>query len=179
MSKIKYKSNFAGTLLRSVNVDGTIIPAGTKLQFGTEGFGYFNSLTVYRDKLPKGAIEMDELEMDTNESIMPEGCSEGDGSKVAEAIIAIINDKYPDGFTESQFIEDFGDAIEGNQYSITEVDDQDTLIIKTETEAIEIYLLLGEDNRYRLTGEYHVASDAKMSAGVEALVGRMYLAAKR
>lgn len=36
---------------------GRIVPAGTKLHFGNEGFGYFEGETIYASAIPQGALE--------------------------------------------------------------------------------------------------------------------------
>jgi hypothetical protein len=44
-------------LTKSINVQGTIVPAGTELHFSNEGIGYYNGIEVRRDMFPEVAIE--------------------------------------------------------------------------------------------------------------------------
>jgi hypothetical protein len=44
-------------LTKSINVQGTIVPAGTELHFSNEGIGYYNGIEVQRDMFPEVAIE--------------------------------------------------------------------------------------------------------------------------
>lgn len=160
-------------LTKSIRVGRTIVPAGTNLNFSTEGYVTYNGINIHKSCIPEAAVESDE-------EIVDALAIEGDGSEVAEAVIAMLRNKYPDGFTEHQFIEDFGDKLEGDQYSIMTVDEEDVLMLKTaEDEAIEIYLSKVEDDKFVLTGEYHVASDAGQSAALESMLGRIATVAMR
>jgi hypothetical protein len=46
-------------LKKSINVGGTIIPAGTKLEIGNEGFGFYQGKTIFAKYIPTGAVESD------------------------------------------------------------------------------------------------------------------------
>ena len=160
-------------LIKSIRVGRMVVPAGTTLNFSNEGYMRYKGINIHKSCVPEVAIE-------SEEEIIDALSVEGDGSEIAEAVVAMLRNKYPDGFTEDQFIEDFGDKLDGNQYSIMTVDDEDVLMLKTsDDEAIEIYLSKVEDDKFVLTGEYHVASNTGQSAALESMLGRIATVAMR
>lgn len=164
------------TITKAFNLpDGLVVPKNTILHFGTEGYGFFEGRKIFKSKIPaEAAIES---ETDVNDDMLPEGVVEGNGSEIAEAILEIINTKFPDGFTKSEFADAFGDTINDQKYAIVEMDGVYKLIIETpDGESIEIYLSL-DNETYRLTGEYHVASELTQSVATEAFIGRLALQA--
>lgn len=129
-------------LKQSICVGQKVIPAGTEIQLGTE------------------ATEVNALQI-------PMSALEANGSELAELFIKKLSAKYPDGFTKKQIIDDFGDKIEGNAFTVLQVDDEHVLILKTANdEAIELYLI-EENGIYKFTGEYHVASNIKQGMAIE------------
>jgi hypothetical protein len=44
-------------LTKTINVQGTIVPAGTELHFSNEGIGYYNGIEVKKDLIPEVATE--------------------------------------------------------------------------------------------------------------------------
>lgn len=137
-------------LCKSICVGGKIVPAGTDLQF-INGVAAFENVQIEEHAIPNGALE-------------------AEGSQIAEQVIADINTRWPDGFTDKQFTDAWPDKLDNRwQYTLLDVDDEHVLMFRTDTEAIEIYLF---DNNgvYKPTGEYHVASDSRQSAAIEAIV---------
>jgi hypothetical protein len=128
-------------LKQPICVGMNVIPAGTELRFGAEA--------------------------EVNALLVPFGAIEANGSELAELFIRKLTDRYPEGFTKKQIIDDFGDKIEGNAFTVMQVDDENVLILKTaDDEAIELYLI--EDACvYKFTGEYHVASNIRQGVAVE------------
>jgi hypothetical protein len=44
-------------LTKTINVQGTIVPAGTELHFSNEGVGYYEGVEVKKDLIPEVAVE--------------------------------------------------------------------------------------------------------------------------
>lgn len=90
-------------------------------------------------------------------------------SEFAKALIDELNKLWPNGFSKQEF-EDANISVCGFNYSIMQVGDEHVLMIRTDTDGIEIYLVLDNRHRYKPTGEYHIASDASQGAAIEALL---------
>lgn len=125
-------------LNKAIVAGRTIVPAGTVI--ATSG--------LESDKIPACAVE-------------------GQGSEIAEQILSKVSQDFPDGFTERELYEKYGDNIDNCRFSLLQVDDENVLMLKTpEDEAIELYLQY-DDKVYRFDGEFHVASDSRQSFAIE------------
>jgi hypothetical protein len=134
---------------KTIRACGITIPAGTTLNFSNEDY-----CVVRGKRIPKAIII----------------ACEANGSELAEKIMTELSQKYADGFSETQLVNDYGKLIDGCTYALMHVDDEAVLMLKSpQDEAIELYLTdLGND-KFKFDGEYHVASDSKMSFSVEAM----------
>lgn len=153
-------------------VGNKVIPAGSELHFGQEGFGFYDGIKVFKKNIPAVALESDDCETEDDEMKPEEIGEEGNGSAIAEAVLTMLNEAFPEGFSKTDLDEAYGDKLDGNDYSIHQMDESIVMILKSEDdEAIEIYLTEA-DGKYKPTGEYHVASDVEMVA-TEAFISRI------
>lgn len=139
MKQIKLQNNFS--------IGSVTIPAGTVLAFSNEGLCKYKGLVIADWQVP---------------------ACEANGSEIAERLVKQLTEQFPDGFDKNDLIDKFGDKIDGSVFNLMQVDDESVLMLKTpDDEAIELYLIQGADKKYKLDGEYHVASDARQSMAVE------------
>lgn len=96
--------------------------------------------------------------------------SEQDALQVAIGIMTMLQTKFPDGFTKNAIDKAFDGFIYGNAYTVFDEGDKAALIIRVKDgSSVELYMD-ADKSKYKLNGEYHIASDAKMSAAIETLV---------
>lgn len=166
-------------LRKAVNYAGMNIPAGTMLKFGTEGYAPFRGRKIPSSLFPG-------LESDDSEDCKENG-TEG-ANEVAETVIDMLRNKYPDGFTANQLSEDFEDKIDGSIYTLNDSESEDadavlSLSVDENTE-IKIYLAKDETDTYTLTGKFDASEVAEecdeqdVAPAVEAFIGRLALATR-
>lgn len=153
--------------------DGMKIPVGTKLSFGTEGYAVFRGKKITKSMIPG-------LENEGEPEPTPEPNCES-GEDIANAVISILTEKYPDGFTANQIAEDFNDTINGSIYSLNDSEDGDAILTLTvdEGKTIKIFLKKDETDVYTLNGKFDASECDELDPATEAFIGRMFMTTRK